>query len=136
MSLLEVRELRKSYNGTVAVDGLSFTVLAGEVLGLLGPNGAGKTTTMSMIAGLLSPERFCWTGARSTGTTNDDAGRSASSRRTLRSTRTSPRSKTSTFSDVSTGCGVRNWTIARIRCSNELDSRRGVGTRSARTRVE
>jgi linearmycin/streptolysin S transport system ATP-binding protein len=56
MSLLEVRELRKSYNGTVAVDGLSFTVLAGEVLGLLGPNGAGKTTTMSMIAGLLSPD--------------------------------------------------------------------------------
>ena len=56
MSLLEVQELCKSYNGTPAVDGLSFTVQAGEVLGLLGPNGAGKTTTMSMIAGLLNPD--------------------------------------------------------------------------------
>lgn len=56
MSLLEVHELRKTYNGTAAVDGLSFAVEAGEVLGLLGPNGAGKTTTMSMIAGLLRPD--------------------------------------------------------------------------------
>lgn len=52
MSLLEVVELRKSYNGHVAVDGLSFHVDKGEVFGLLGPNGAGKTTTMTMLAGL------------------------------------------------------------------------------------
>ena len=52
MSLLEVRDLRKSYDGRTAVDGLSFEVGAGEVFGLLGPNGAGKTTTMMMIAGL------------------------------------------------------------------------------------
>ncbi len=56
MSLLAVRELRKSYDGHVAVDGLSFEVDAGEIFGLLGPNGAGKTTTMSMIAGLLKPD--------------------------------------------------------------------------------
>ena len=56
MSLLSVQDLRKTYNGTPAVDGLSFAVEAGEVLGLLGPNGAGKTTTMSMIAGLLRPD--------------------------------------------------------------------------------
>lgn len=56
MSLLEVHELRKSFNGVVAVDGLSFDVEEGGVLGLLGPNGAGKTTTMSMIAGLLPPD--------------------------------------------------------------------------------
>jgi ABC-2 type transport system ATP-binding protein len=56
MSVLEASGLRKSYNGTPAVDGLSFTLDAGEVLGLLGPNGAGKTTTMMMIAGLLEPD--------------------------------------------------------------------------------
>jgi ABC-2 type transport system ATP-binding protein len=52
MSLLEVVDLRKSYGGHVAVDGLSFHVEAGEVFGLLGPNGAGKSTTMMMLAGL------------------------------------------------------------------------------------
>src|SRR5579864_7925477 len=52
MSLLEVVDLCKSYDGRVAVDGLSFQVEAGEVFGLLGPNGAGKSTTMMMLAGL------------------------------------------------------------------------------------
>src|SRR5437762_11806858 len=52
MSLLEVVDLQKSYDGHVAVDGLSFHVEAGEVFGLLGPNGAGKSTTMMMLAGL------------------------------------------------------------------------------------
>jgi ABC-2 type transport system ATP-binding protein len=52
MSLLEVSHLRKSYNGTPAVDDLSFRVEAGEIFGLLGPNGAGKTTTMMILAGL------------------------------------------------------------------------------------
>lgn len=56
MSRLEVVDLRKSYGSTCVVDGLSFTVAAGEIFGLLGPNGAGKTTTMSMIAGLLEPD--------------------------------------------------------------------------------
>jgi ABC-2 type transport system ATP-binding protein len=56
MPLLEVDDLRKSYNGTPAVDGLSFHVEAGEVFGLLGPNGAGKTTTMSVVCGLLSAD--------------------------------------------------------------------------------
>lgn len=56
MSLLEVVDLRKSYGTYVAVDGLSFTVEAGEVFGLLGPNGAGKSTTMMMLAGLRSAD--------------------------------------------------------------------------------
>ena len=56
MSVLKASGLRKCYNGTPAVDGLSFTLDSGEVLGLLGPNGAGKTTTMMMIAGLLEPD--------------------------------------------------------------------------------
>lgn len=56
MSRLEVVELRKSYGSVCVVDGVSFTVASGEVLGLLGPNGAGKTTTMSIIAGLLEAD--------------------------------------------------------------------------------
>src|SRR5690348_6094627 len=53
---IEVRELRKRYRGTVAVDGLSFTVRAGEVTGFVGPNGAGKSTTMRLILGLDKPD--------------------------------------------------------------------------------
>jgi ABC-2 type transport system ATP-binding protein len=52
--MIEVSGLRKSFGDTVAVDGLSFDVRAGSVLGLLGPNGAGKTTTIKMLTTLLS----------------------------------------------------------------------------------
>ncbi|MGZ3182580.1 MAG: ABC transporter ATP-binding protein [Telluria sp.] len=54
--LLRVTQLTKSYGGRRAVDGVSFTVRAGETVGLIGPNGAGKSTTVSMIAGLLVPD--------------------------------------------------------------------------------
>jgi len=53
--MIEVFDLRKQYDDTLAVDGLSFTVQPGEVLGLVGPNGAGKTTTLRCIAGILQP---------------------------------------------------------------------------------
>ena len=53
---IEVRALRKRYRTTVAVDGLSFTVRAGEVTGFIGPNGAGKSTTMRLILGLDAPD--------------------------------------------------------------------------------
>jgi ABC-2 type transport system ATP-binding protein len=48
-------DLHRTYNGRVAVDGISFTVEAGEVFGFLGPNGAGKTTTIRMLTGQLRP---------------------------------------------------------------------------------
>ncbi|WP_236050886.1 alpha/beta fold hydrolase [Nonomuraea cypriaca] len=54
---LEISGLTKAYrNGELAVDGLSFRVEQGQVLGLLGPNGAGKTTTMRMMMGLIRPD--------------------------------------------------------------------------------
>ena len=53
--MIETHELTKRYGGKTAVDGISFRVEPGEVLGFLGPNGAGKSTTMKMIAGFLAP---------------------------------------------------------------------------------
>lgn len=54
-SMVEIKNLRKTFGSIVAVDGVSFTVGKGEVLGFLGPNGAGKSTTMKMITGFLTP---------------------------------------------------------------------------------
>jgi ABC-2 type transport system ATP-binding protein len=51
-----VEGLRKRYGDLVAVDGVSFSVAAGEFFGILGPNGAGKTTTLEMIEGLREPD--------------------------------------------------------------------------------
>ena len=53
--VLQVTGLTKSFGGFTAVDGISFTLKKGEVLGLLGPNGAGKTTTIQMLLGLTTP---------------------------------------------------------------------------------
>jgi len=54
MSLLEVKDLSKSYNRRVVVKGVSFTVNAGEIVGLLGQNGAGKTTAFRMTMGMIN----------------------------------------------------------------------------------
>src|ERR1044071_8696943 len=53
--MIEVRNLRKSFGAKTAVNGVSFKVEMGEVLGFLGPNGAGKSTTMRMITGFIPP---------------------------------------------------------------------------------
>jgi ABC-2 type transport system ATP-binding protein len=55
--MLHADHLRKTYGATVAVDDVSLSLAPGQVTGLLGPNGAGKTTTVSMIVGLVTPER-------------------------------------------------------------------------------
>jgi len=54
--MITARNLVKNFNGTTAVDGLSFDIPKGEVFGLLGPNGAGKTTTINMLVGILKPD--------------------------------------------------------------------------------
>jgi gliding motility-associated transport system ATP-binding protein len=54
--MIEVRALVKAYGAKRAVDGVSFQVRRGDILGFLGPNGAGKSTTMKMITGFLRPD--------------------------------------------------------------------------------
>jgi ABC-2 type transport system ATP-binding protein len=55
-AVIKVRDFRKSYGDFVAVDGISFDVLEGEIFGLLGPNGAGKTTILESLEGIRTPD--------------------------------------------------------------------------------
>jgi branched-chain amino acid transport system ATP-binding protein len=54
-AVLEVSNLRKSFGGITAVDGVSFTVREGEILGIIGPNGSGKSTLFNCVLGQLLP---------------------------------------------------------------------------------
>ncbi|MHC4925165.1 MAG: ATP-binding cassette domain-containing protein, partial [Planctomycetota bacterium] len=55
LPLLEVQGLAKTYKKRRVVDGVSFSLDAGEIVGLLGPNGAGKSTSFKMTLGLVTP---------------------------------------------------------------------------------
>lgn len=55
--ILQVKKLSKSYSGKQVINGLSFNVDAGQVVGLLGPNGAGKTTAFYIAMGLVQPDK-------------------------------------------------------------------------------
>ena len=55
--MLEIRDLSKRFGDVTALDGASFDVPPGRIVGFLGPNGAGKTTTMRAIFGLVRPDR-------------------------------------------------------------------------------
>lgn len=55
MDLLVVRDLHREFGGVLAVDGVSFAVTAGSIVGLIGPNGAGKSTVIGMIGGAIAP---------------------------------------------------------------------------------
>ncbi len=56
MSLLKLNHVSKSFGGLMAVNGVSFEVHEGEIVGLIGPNGAGKTTLFNLISGIYRPE--------------------------------------------------------------------------------
>jgi branched-chain amino acid transport system ATP-binding protein len=57
VSLLAAADLARSFGGVPAVDGVSFEIAGGEVVGLIGPNGSGKSTTVNMLSGALSCDR-------------------------------------------------------------------------------
>lgn len=54
-TVIEIRNIRKTFGAAVAVDDLTFSVEEGEIVGLLGANGAGKTTSIHMLLGLITP---------------------------------------------------------------------------------
>ena len=54
--MIEITDIRKSFGDNHAVDGISFTVEEGEIMGFLGPNGAGKSTTLNILTGYLSAD--------------------------------------------------------------------------------
>lgn len=66
--MLEANNLRKNFGDVTAVDGISFKIDKGEIMGLIGQNGAGKTTTFRMILDLLTPDQgeVLWKGKRLT----------------------------------------------------------------------
>lgn len=55
MTILEVKNLKKTFKKSEIIKGLTFDMQEGEILGILGPNGAGKTTTLQMLLGILTP---------------------------------------------------------------------------------
>lgn len=56
MSMLTIKDISKAFKKRKVVDGVSFSVESGQVVGLLGPNGAGKTTSFYMVVGLVQPD--------------------------------------------------------------------------------
>ena len=62
--MLEIADIHKRFGEVPALDGCTFSVERGRMLGFLGPNGAGKTTTMRAVLGLVEPDRgvLLWDG--------------------------------------------------------------------------
>ena len=61
--IVELRDVRKSFPGVVALDAMKLGVKPGEILGLIGENGAGKSTLIKVLTGVTA-EKSSWTGGR------------------------------------------------------------------------
>lgn len=74
--MLELNDLSRRYGSVVALDGLTFSVKPGQLMGFVGPNGAGKTTAMRIVLGLLEADRgkVHWSGAPITEAVRHDFG--------------------------------------------------------------
>ena len=72
-TILEIKSLKKAFGEKVVVNGLSFKVNKGEILGFLGPNGAGKSTTINMITTVLDADggKVLFEGREVNGDDND-----------------------------------------------------------------
>ena len=64
MPILECNQLSKSYGKVPALDGVSFAIEPGRIVGLLGPNGSGKTTLIKLANGLLTPSSLGLQGTK------------------------------------------------------------------------
>ncbi len=98
-AILEVKGLVKRFGRRTVVDGVSYEVQPGEIVGLLGPNGAGKTTSFRMTTGQITPNdgRVLFNGAgshRTSPCTSVPGSAWATSRRSRASSASSPSSKT------------------------------------------
>ena len=64
--MVDLQRLTRRYGDLVALDGLSFTVVDGQMFGFVGPNGAGTTTAMRTVLGVLEPDagQVLWDGQR------------------------------------------------------------------------
>lgn len=75
-SMIAIRNLKKSYNGKIAVDGIDLDVIQGSCFGLLGPNGAGKTTTVEMMEDIIEHDsgRILYRGRERDGIFRQETG--------------------------------------------------------------
>lgn len=104
--LLDVQEIHKQFGGLAAVQNVSFSLGAGEIVGLIGPNGAGKSTTFNLVSGALSLSRgeVIFTGKRVTGTPSRSIARLGLSR-TFQHVKLVP--EMSVIENVALGCYQR-----------------------------
>ncbi len=102
---IETASLVKTFGNIIALNGLSFRVMQGEILGLIGPNGAGKTTTLRILATLIKPS------SGSAKIFGFDVEKNPSEVRRIISYLPEELEPTKTFQDGSTSCSWQTFTL-------------------------
>jgi branched-chain amino acid transport system ATP-binding protein len=130
-ALIQIEGLRKRFGGLTAVDDVSFSVEAGEIVALLGPNGSGKTTVLNMISGAFAPSagRIVLEGETISGRTADRIAHKGVSR-TFQLVRVLP--SLSVFENVLAALAFRRdplWGQAAERRADELLAEVGLAGR-------